>query len=87
MPTELLLAAVASCMTLAIAHVARKHERPLVDLKVTAEGHYDGPRFKRIVVDVSAGISRASLEWLVERAVRVCYVSNTLACELEYRVA
>lgn len=86
-PTEVLLTAVASCFTLAIAHVAKKHDKRLTDLEVEAFGELDGPRFSRIWVVASSGIPSAELQWLADRASRVCYVSNSLGCDFEYSVA
>ncbi|MCH8983313.1 MAG: OsmC family protein [Acidobacteria bacterium] len=86
-PTEVLLTAVASCFTLAIAHVAKKHSKRLTDLEVEAFGEFDGLRFSRISVMASSGIPRAELQWLADRASRVCYVSNSLSCDFEYSVA
>ena len=42
-PTELLLAAVASCFTLALAYSARKRDVALSDLHLDVTGTYDGP--------------------------------------------
>ncbi len=51
----------------------------LPDLAVRVRGEYEGMRFARIRVEVDAGLSdRERLRRLVERAVRYCYVSNTL---------
>jgi putative redox protein len=79
-PTELLLASIASCFTLAVAHSAAKREVPLTDLRVDVTGFYDGPRFRafRIVVhaDVPPG---AELDAVIAAAKRVCYVTRTLA--------
>ena len=86
-PTEMLLTAVASCFTLAIAHVAKNHGKRLSDLEVEAFGEFDGPRFSRIWVVASSGIPSAELQWLADRASRVCYVSNSLGCGFEYSVA
>jgi len=83
----MMLSAVASCFTLAIAHVARKHDKPLTDLEVQAFGEYNGPRFSKIWVVASSGLPKEDLLWLADRASRVCYVSNSLACEFEYTVA
>jgi uncharacterized OsmC-like protein len=87
-PTQFLLAALASCFTLAIAHVAGKRDRTVPDLRVSVAGEYDGPRFTRMHVEAAASIPDAELEWLVARAARVCYVSNTLVtgCEIDYTV-
>src|SRR3954451_615542 len=58
-PTELLLASIASCFTLAVAHSAAKRGVTVTDLRVEVTGSYDGPRFTafRIVVhtDVAPG--------------------------------
>ena len=77
-PSEFLLAALASCFTLAIYHVARKRDITLDDLAVTATGTYEGPKFARLTLEVSSGTPRDVLDPLVERAKAVCYVSNTL---------
>lgn len=78
-PTDLLLASVASCFTLALVHSAAKRAIPLHRVQVDAEGDYEGPRFAalRIIVD-AAGPSSDELARLIEAAQRVCYVTNTL---------
>jgi uncharacterized OsmC-like protein len=86
-PTEMLLTAVASCFTLAIAHVAKKHGRLLTDLEVEAFGEFEGLRFSRVWLIASSGIPSDQLQWLADRASRVCYVSNSLGCEFDYSVA
>jgi putative redox protein len=78
-PTEVLLAAVASCFTLSVAHTARKRGIELPDLSVVASGDYEGPSFRAIRVEVRSSYPHDGLADLVERARRVCYVSNTLA--------
>ena len=50
----------------------------LPDLSVRAVGEYDGPCFCRIRVEVASSHPPEELGWIVERAARVCYVSNTL---------
>jgi putative redox protein len=79
MPTEYLLAAMASCYTLALAWAAGKRGIELPGLAVTATGTYDGPRFSRLQLSVQSAAPPGVLEALVEPALRVCYVSNTLA--------
>jgi putative redox protein len=79
MPTEYLLAAMASCYTLALAWAAGKRGIELPGLTVTATGTYDGPRFSRLQLSVTSAAPPGVLEALVEPALRVCYVSNTLA--------
>jgi putative redox protein len=80
MPTEYLLVALSSCYALALGHVARKRDVALGPLTVTAVATYDGPSFSAIDLEVAfddqppPGIAE-----LVERASKVCYLSNTLA--------
>lgn len=85
MPTELLLASLGSCFAMAMAYAARKRGIVLDGVEVRVVADYDGPRFSAIRVEVTGGPA-ADLERLVERARRVCYVSNTLADppDLEY---
>lgn len=78
-PTELLLASIASCFTLALAHSAAKRGVEVRDLRVDATGTYDGPRFSALRIEVHAQAPAGDdLDRLVEAAQRVCYVTNTL---------
>lgn len=78
-PTELLLASIASCFTLAVAWSARKRGVELTDLDVAATGRYDGPRFTSFRVTVKAATPPGTdLDALVAAARRVCYVTRTL---------
>jgi putative redox protein len=79
MPTDLMLASLASCYALALAWSARKRGFELPDLEVTATGTYEGPRFAALVLTVSSSLDVDRLTPLLEPARRVCYVSNTLA--------
>lgn len=80
MPTELLLAAVGTCMCLAVAHVAKKRRIPLgeLTLDVGAERDLQEFRFKNIYLTVRADLPQDQLERLAEQARRYCFVSNTL---------
>lgn len=78
-PTELFLASLATCFTMALAHIARKRRVELPDdLAVTAVGDYSGPSFGGLRVEVSSSHPEAELRQLIEWAAGVCYVSNTL---------
>jgi putative redox protein len=79
MPTEYLLAAMASCYALALRWSAGKRGVDLPDLTVTATGTYDGPRFCRLVLDVATSAPAEVVSPLIQPALRVCYVSNTIA--------
>jgi putative redox protein len=79
MPTEYLLAALASCYALALSWAARRRSIRLPGLTVTATGTYDGPRFSRLQLTAAADVPADVIKPLVEPALRVCYVSNTLA--------
>ena len=79
MPTEYLLAALASCYTLALNWAAGKRGISLPGLVVTATGTYDGPRFARLQLSVASSVPPDVVERLTGPALRVCYVSNTIA--------
>jgi uncharacterized OsmC-like protein len=89
MPTEALCIAIASCFCLAVAHVARRDGVEVADLSVRARAERAGRelRYGRIIVTTTAAVAAGALDTLVERARRVCWVSNTLAepPALEYR--
>ena len=90
MPTEYLLVALASCFAMALGHVARKRDLELGPLTVKAVATYDGPSFSAIDLEVVFEQGPPdNVDALVERASRVCYVSNTLrrAPELTVTVA
>lgn len=88
MPSELLLAALGTCMCLAVAHIARKRRIELgqLTLDVGAEKDPQAFRLRSIYATVRAELPQAQLEQLVEQARRYCFVSNTLSagCPVEY---
>jgi putative redox protein len=78
-PTDLLLASVASCFTLALVHSANKRGIALGRVRVDVVGDYAGPRFDAVHIGVDvAGPSAQQLKDLIVAAERVCYVTNTL---------
>ena len=77
-PTDLLLAAVASCMVLSMAYSARKRDLELHRIEVTVGGYYEGLRFRSIEVSVSTDAPADVVDVLMASAQRVCYVTNTL---------
>lgn len=77
-PTDLLLASVSSCFTLALAHTARKRDLDVSDIHVDVTGTYDGPRFSKIQIDASIDCEPDQLDRLLAGAERVCYVTNTI---------
>jgi putative redox protein len=80
MPTEYLLVALSSCFAMALGYVARKRDVALGPMSVTAVATYAGPSFSDIELRVEFdGSPPEGIDDLVERASRVCYVSNTLA--------
>ena len=89
MPTEVFCAALASCYCLALVHAAAKRSFELPGLCVTVRADRAGRelRYGRIVVDARADVPDERIASLIEPARRVCWVSNTLAgeLELEYR--
>jgi putative redox protein len=78
-PTDLLLASVASCFTLAFVHSAAKRAIPLTGLRVDVVGDYAGRSFSAVHISVAAtGPDPQDVAGLLEAAARVCYVTNTL---------
>jgi uncharacterized OsmC-like protein len=77
-PTELLLAALSSCFTLAVAHAAGKRGIELSHLEVEVTGTYDGPSFSALEIRVDVDCDDSVKDRLLEAAARVCYVSNTI---------
>jgi putative redox protein len=86
-PTELLLASLGACFAMAVAHAARKHGRELADVSVRVRGEYQGARFARITVEARSSQPEL-VRSLLDRAIRTCYVSNTMTGdpEIEYWV-
>lgn len=78
-PTELFLASVASCFTLALAWSARKRGIEPSSVEVDTTGVYDGPRFSTVRIAARVGgLTADEVSTLVRAAERVCYVTNTL---------
>jgi len=77
-PTELFLASVASCFTLAMSHSAAKRGIAIADLEVEVTGVYDGPSFREIEIVVSVDCPAPEAQRLLLSAQKVCYVTNTL---------
>jgi len=86
-PTDLLLASIASCFTLAMAYVADRRGIELPDLQVRAVGTYEGLKFIRIELLIGSTEPAGVLEKLIFDAERVCYVTNTLRETPEIRIA
>jgi putative redox protein len=85
-PTDLLLASVSSCFALAMAYVANRGGTEMSGLRVSAVGSYEGARFARIAVTVTADIDASVLKQLVPEAERLCYVTNTLRTQPEVTI-
>jgi organic hydroperoxide reductase OsmC/OhrA len=77
-PSEVFLASLAGCFTLALYHEAKKRSIDLPDISVRATGTYQGPGFVALALEVKSGADHDVIESLIEPAKRVCYVSNTL---------
>jgi len=77
-PTELFLASLAVCFTMAVHHAFRKRGVDLPDLAVHVGAEYEGLRFGRIRVEVRSSHPKEEIEALMDRIIGYCYVSNTL---------
>ena len=91
MPTEVLAAALASCMCLSVAWAAKKRRIALPDLAVEVRPHRapGEPRHARYDVRIESSAPRADLDPCVELGARYCWVTNTLKHppEIVYEVA
>lgn len=78
-PTDLFLASVASCFTLALVHSAGKRGIALRGVKVDVLGTYAGLRFDAVHIGVDVtGPRPDQLDELIDAAERVCYVTRTI---------
>lgn len=87
MPTELVVAALASCFCLAVAWAARKKRIALEDLRVHVRPHraLGEPRHGSYDVWVESSTPAPDLAPAVDLAKRYCWVTNTLATPPEIR--
>lgn len=86
-PTDMFLASIASCFTIAMAYSAAKRGIALAGLHVETTGTYDGPRFSAIRVTVTTTAPQGDeLAKLMTAAERVCYVTRTLATSPEIEI-
>ena len=81
MPTELLVAALASCFCLAMAWAAGKRRVAMEDLRIDVRAHRAGdePRHGSYDLWVHSSTPAAELAPVVELAKRFCWVTNTLS--------
>lgn len=78
-PTDLFLASISSCFTLALVYAAGRAGLRLTSVRVVATGTYAGPRFSGIAIHAElGGVDAAEHAGLLAAAERVCYVTNTL---------
>jgi uncharacterized OsmC-like protein len=88
MPTEYLLGSLAACYSIALAWAARKRDLALAPFTVDVRGTYDGPSVTRIEILVRLDAPAPDgIDTLLERASKVCYVSNTLRRQPTIEVA
>lgn len=85
-PTDLLLASLTSCFTLSMVWAAKRRGIELAGLQVSGVGEYEGMKFTRILMSVTADVPHEVLEQLIPDAQRVCYVTNTLRHQPELAV-
>jgi putative redox protein len=87
MPTEVLVAALASCFCLAVAWAARKRRIPLDDLRVSVQPHRapGEPRHGSYDLWVESSTPASALEPAIDLAKRYCWVTNTISQPPELR--
>jgi putative redox protein len=86
-PTELLLASLGACFAMAVTHAVRKRGQELADVSVRVRGEYQGACFSRITVETRSSQPEL-VRSVLDRAIRTCYVSNTITGDpqIEYLV-
>lgn len=91
MPTEVLAAALASCMCIAIAWAAGKRRVEIgeIAVEVRMQRAPGEPRHGRYDLRVEGSVPREVLEPCVELGARYCWVTNTLKNppEITYEIA
>ena len=87
MPTEVLVAALASCFCIAVAWAARKRRIPLEDLEVQVQPHrvVGEPRHGTYDLWVHTSTPAEEIAPAVELAKRYCWVTNTIRQPPEIR--
>jgi Predicted redox protein, regulator of disulfide bond formation len=89
-PTELLLASLASCLTLVIRNMCLKMRLDLEQLQVDVQGEFDSTHFKceQLMVEVTSSLDPKLLKRVMDKAIKYCYVSNTLheGCQILYNI-
>ena len=87
MPTEILVAALASCFCMALAWSATRRGVELTSLEVDVRAERAGkePRHGAYDIWIRSSVPPETLTSLVALAKRVCWVSNTLATPPEIR--
>lgn len=86
-PTDLFLASIASCFTLAIAYSAQKKSIELQDLSVAVTGTYEGTRFSRIEIDSRLYCDEPDISSLIRAAENICYVTNSLRSGIDIKIS
>jgi uncharacterized OsmC-like protein len=91
MPTEVLAAALASCMCISVAWAAKKRRVEIADLAVEVRMYRapGEPRHGRYELRIESSLAQDLLEPCVELGARYCWVTNTLKNppEISYDVA
>ncbi len=90
MPTEILAAALASCLCLSVAWAARKRRVEITDLAIEVTPHRapGEPRHGRYDIRIESSTPQDVLQPVVDLGKKYCWVTNTLTTppEMTYTV-
>jgi putative redox protein len=90
MPSELFLASLAACLTLSIRHICRKMRIEISQVQVTVQGLFDRRNFTclQAIADVSSSLDSNLMMSIANKAIKYCYVSNTVqdGCPVTVRI-
>lgn len=78
-PPELLLASLASCMSLSMAYLSKKEKTELPPTTITVRGALREFSIVDLEIEVACDLPRNSLEKMIEKAKEVCYIFRTLS--------
>ncbi len=88
MPSELFLWAIASCMGQSIVHIIGRFRESIENLTLSVEGkkHPEKFRYRKIIISIQGDYPDDRLKEVVKMASDYCFISNSLAEDIEIEI-